>query len=60
MYARRKLFFEHFNGVRKSLANIIEAFNNMDASVDSRLITQAKRFQEFAIGTEEISVREKL
>ncbi|MDR2779453.1 MAG: DNA recombination protein RmuC [Puniceicoccales bacterium] len=60
MYARLKVFFEHFNGMGRSLANTIEAFNKMRASADSRLIPQAKKFQKLGIGSEEISILEQL
>ncbi|MDR1233054.1 MAG: DNA recombination protein RmuC [Puniceicoccales bacterium] len=56
MYARLKVFFEHFNGMGKSLANTVEAFNKMRTSADSRLVPQGKRFQELGIGSEEISI----
>ncbi|MDR1413796.1 MAG: DNA recombination protein RmuC, partial [Puniceicoccales bacterium] len=35
MYARLKVFFDHFNGVGKSLAGSVEAFNKMRASAES-------------------------
>jgi hypothetical protein len=59
MDAQLKVFFEHFNGMGKCVAYTVEAFNKMHASADSRLIPQAKRFQELGIGIEEISILEK-
>ncbi|MDR1401879.1 MAG: DNA recombination protein RmuC [Puniceicoccales bacterium] len=60
MYARLKVFFDHFNCVGKSLASSVEAFNKMRASAESRLIPQAKRFRELGIGMGEIGVGTKV
>lgn len=60
MYARLRVFFDHFNGVGKSLANSVDAFNKMRASADSRLIPQAKKFQDLGLGSAPIGVVEKI
>jgi DNA recombination protein RmuC len=60
MYSRLRVFFDHFNGVGKALANSVDAFNRMRASADSRLLPQAKKFQNLGIGSDEISVIKRI
>lgn len=50
LYKRLSKFMSHFNKMGKTLSDSVQAFNNMRASAESRLIPQAKRLQ--ALGTE--------
>ncbi|MDR1432835.1 MAG: DNA recombination protein RmuC [Puniceicoccales bacterium] len=60
MYARLRVFFEHFNCVGKALANSVDAFNKMRASADSRLMPQAKKFHDLGMGIAPIGVVGKI
>jgi DNA recombination protein RmuC len=60
MYARLRVFFDHFNAMGKALSNSIEAFNKMQSSALSRLIPQAKKFQSAGIGTGDITLAGKI
>jgi DNA recombination protein RmuC len=60
MYSRLRVFFEHFNNVGRALANSVDSFNKMRTSAVSRLLPQARRFQDLGIGTDEIIIAPKL
>ncbi|MDR3143944.1 MAG: DNA recombination protein RmuC [Puniceicoccales bacterium] len=56
MYGRLKIFFDHFNGVGKSISSSVDAFNRMRASAEARLIPQAKKFQMLGLNSAEIDL----
>jgi DNA recombination protein RmuC len=60
MYGRLVVFFEHFNGMGKSLAGSVDYFNRMRASAVSRILPQARKFQELGIERGKINVHPRI
>lgn len=56
LYKRLTKFLSHFNKIGKTLSDSVQAFNNMRASAESRLMPQAKRLQLLGMGHDDMSL----
>ena len=53
LHDRVRTFAQHFQGLRKGLDGAIEAYNRAAASLESRVLPQARRFKDLGAGSEE-------
>ncbi len=49
LYGRVKVFADHYEAVGKSLRNAVQAYDKGRSSMESRLLTTARKFEEFGI-----------